>query len=153
MPINPGASGLSALSGFGLLLTAIVIAYLNTTTSAFLWSTIYVGGIVVCALFCAAKFASALGADNKFAQATDAIAGVGPFVAIYFDGIQALKYTHDGLSGFMAGIAIIALVFVSAFGVADSLISWFGTKYQQAADLADKASRAVNAAIDEAGRP
>ena len=152
MPINSTNTGLSVLSAFGLLLTAIVLSYLNTTTSAFFWSTIYVGGVVVCSLACAAKLATALGAENKFAQFTDTIAGIVPFVAIYFDGIQALKYTHDGLSGFMACIAIIALVFVSAFGVADSLISWFGAKYQQATDLADKANRAVNAALDEAGR-
>ena len=144
MPSDTNTRGLSFLSGFGLFLTAIVLAYLNTTTTAFLWSTIYVSGIVICTLACAAKLATALGVENKLADAADAIAGVVPFVAIYFDGIQALKYTHDGLSGFMAGVAIIALVFIVAFGVWDALVTWFGAKAAQLDEFVDRAAQAAD---------
>ena len=142
MPIDGTSRGLSALSGFGLLLTAFVLCYLNATTTTFLWSTIYVAGIVVAALASAAKFAMALGADNRLAQAFDAVAGVVPWIAVYFNAIQALHFKHDGLDGMMAGVAIIALVFIIGFGVTDSLQAWFGIKYKQVQELAERAERA-----------
>ena len=142
MPIDGTSRGLSALSGFGLLLTAFVLCYLNATTTTFLWSTVYVAGVVVASLACAAKFAMALGADNRLAQAFDSVAGIVPWVAVYFNGIQALHFKHDGLDGMMAGVAIIALVFIIGFGVTDSLQAWFGAKYKRFVELAERAERA-----------
>jgi hypothetical protein len=130
MPIDANIRGLSALAGFGLFVNAIVIAYLNSTTSNFLWSSIYISAMIMVSLAIASKFAIALGVENKLAHAADGVASVVPFISIFFSGIQALNYSNDGLDGFMAGVSIISLVFLVAFGVVDSLVAWFGSKYQ-----------------------
>lgn len=146
MPTDTTSRGVSALSAFGLFLTAIVLAYLNTTTSAFFWSTIYMGGIGICTLAFAAKIATALGVENKFAEVSDSVAGIVPWVALYFDGTTVLHYTQPGLPGFMAGIALIALILIGTFGVMDSLYAWFGDKYA-------KGAAALSAALDALDEP
>ena len=148
MPIDANTRGLSCLAGFGLLLTAIVLAYLNSTTTAFFWSTVYILGLITAALASAAKFSIALGVENKLAHLADAVASIVPWVAIWFDGIQSLHYAHDGIDGMMAGIAIIALVFVVAFGVADSLVAWFGTKYHGLAESTAEFQQRAHAVRD-----
>lgn len=142
MPNNGTARGLSALAGFGLFMTAIVLCYLNTTTSAVTWSTIYVAGIVVTSLAMAAKWATALDVQSGVVQMADKIASIVPWVALYFTGIQALHYTRDGLDGLMAGVSIIALVFLVFFGVFDSIASLFGEKYR---DVSDRLGAAADA--------
>src|SRR5260370_314665 len=129
MPSNGTARGLSALAGFGLFLTAIVLCYLNTTTSGLFGSTLFAAAIAVTGLGMAAKWAIALGVENKLAIAADKVASLLPWVAVFVNFYQALHYKDDGMSGFMAGIAIIALVYVVAFGLADSVTSLIGRKF------------------------
>jgi len=150
MPVNSNAKGLSALAGFGLLVTAIVLSYLNATTTIFIWSTIYVAALVAVSLAMASKFATALGVENGFARFADHVTSVVPLVALYFNGIQALHYQHDGVDGFMAGIAILALVFLGAFGVFDTIKTWLGHKYSDLSDVADETSRRFQAVADAA---
>jgi hypothetical protein len=150
MPLDSNVKGLSAMAGLGLFITAIVLAYLNSTTSIFVWSTIYVAGVVVSSLAAASKFATALGVESGLAKFADMVASVVPWVAIFFDGIQALHFKHDGLDGFMAGIAIIALVLIIAFGVTDSVIAWFGNKYSALSEVADEVNRRAHAVSDAA---
>jgi hypothetical protein len=150
MPLDTNARGLSAMAGLGLFVTAIVLAYLNSTTDVFVWSTIYVAGIVVASLAAASKFATALGVESGLAKFADMVASIVPWVAIFFDGIQALHFKHDGLDGFMAGIAIIALVLIVAFGVTDSVVAWFGNKYADLSEAAEEARQRVHAMSDAA---
>lgn len=150
MPTNGTTRGLSALAGFGLFLTAIVFCYLNATTSTAFWSMVYVAGVVICSLAFASKWAAALGVENGLAVVADKVASIVPWAALYFDGIQALHFKHDGLDGMMAGIAIIALVFLVAFGVADSVASLLGQKYRDIAAAAEEAGSRLNAMSEAA---
>lgn len=140
--MNNASRAVAKLSAYGLLLTAIVLAYLNTTTNAFVWSTIYIAGLVVCTLAAAAKLASAEGIDSKVLEVADHIASVVPFVAITACVYQGLHYMQPGNSGFFAGIAIIAAVFNIFFGLWDSLSGWVGDKYAAASDFVKRAERA-----------
>jgi hypothetical protein len=148
MPTNGTARGLSALAGFGLFCTAIVLCYLNSTTSNFFWSSIYISAIIVVSLATASKWAMGLGVENGVAVFADKVASVVPWVALYFNGIQALHYNRDGLDGFMAGVAIISLVFVVGFGVADSVASLLGQKYRDVSKSLAEAGQRVSAASD-----
>jgi len=94
----------------------------------------------------AAKWATALGVENKLAVWGDKVASLVPWVAVIFNGIQVLSYNHDGLDGMMAGIALIALVFTVAFGLADSITSLFGQKYKDITGALSEASHRVSAA-------
>jgi len=149
MPLDSNVRGLSALAGLGLLLTAFVCAYLNATTAAFLWSMIYVGAVVITSLAAASKLATALGVENGLAQAADYVSSIVPWMALYFLGIQALHFQHDGLDGFMAGVAIISLVFTLSFGVMDSVKTFVGGKYAALSEATREAQRRA-AAISEA---
>lgn len=147
MPTDATSRGLSALAGFGLFLTCIVLSYLNSTTSAYLWSAIYIGALIVTALAMAAKWAAALGVETSLAVAADKVASVVPWIALYFLGIQALHYNRDGLDGFMACIAILSLVFVIGFGIADSIASFAGKKYQEARSFAAQGLSSAGASL------
>lgn len=148
MPTNGTARGLSALTGFGLFLTAIVLCYLNTTTSTFFGSTAFLVAIAVVSLGMAAKWASALGVENGFSVFADKAASFLPWVALAVNGYQVLHYKDDGMSGFMAGVALISLVFVGSFGLLDSISSVLGKKFHQIQDAIDETSERVHAATD-----
>lgn len=144
MPTNGTARGMSALAGFGLLFTAIVLCYLNSTTSNPILSLVYFASIGITSLAMAAKWATALGVENKLAVWGDKVASLVPWVALVFNGIQVLHYNSDGLDGMMAGIALIALVFVVAFGLADSIGSLVGQKFKNVSDALTEANRRVH---------
>lgn len=146
MGMNATARGLSALSGFGLFLTAIVLCYLNSTTSSPTMSTVFVAGIVISSLSMAAKWAVALDVQTTVVEYADKMASVVPWIALYFVGTQALHFSRDGMDGLMAGISIIALVFLAFFGVLDSIGSFIGKKYHDVADgLSDFSHRVSDA--------
>lgn len=151
MPSNGTARGVSLLSAIGLLFTAIVLCYLNTTTSHAIGSTIYIAALVATTLAMATKLAAAVGVENKFSVAADYVASLVPWIAVYFNLIQFLHYTHDGLDGFMAGIALIALIFVGAFGLLDSIGTFIGKKYKDLSEAAHEASSRVSAASQALG--
>lgn len=132
MPIDANTRAVSLLSAIGLLFTAIVLCYLETTTSAFLWSTTLLIAIGITALAMCSKLASALGVENKLAEYADKVMSVIPWLAVLTNGYQVLHYKDDGMSGFMAGIALIGLVVIVAFGLADSIASIIGSKFQAA---------------------
>jgi ABC-type uncharacterized transport system permease subunit len=138
-------NSVSFLAGFGLLLTAFVCAYLNTTTSAFIWSTIYMVATGICSIAAAAKFATAIGADSKVLLAADYIASVVPWVAIFFNFVAFTHYKQDGLAGFMGAVSLISMVFVVFFGVTDSIRSLVGAKFKAAADMGVEMQRRAQA--------
>jgi hypothetical protein len=144
---------MSAIAGIGLFCTGLVLSYLNSTTANFFWSSIYVGGVAVTTLAMLAKLAVAFGVENGFVVASDKVSSIVPWVALYFDGIQALHFKHDGLDGFMACFAIITLGIVFFSGVTDSVASLIGKKYRDATEaLAEGAHRAAAAADALGGR-
>jgi hypothetical protein len=148
MPTSSSAKSLSALTGFGLFLTAIVLCYLNTTTAGFFGSTVFFVAIAVTSLGMAAKWSIALGVENKFAEFADKVASLLPWLAVVVNGYQALHYQDDGLSGFMAGVAVISLVFVGSFGLLDSISSVVGKKFHQIQDAVNETQLRLHAASD-----
>jgi hypothetical protein len=147
MPMDAAAvRGRAALSGLGLFLTAIIMAYLNSKTSTFFWSTTYVVAIVVAGLGSASSFSTALGITHGLARAAAYVTAWVPWFALYFVGIQALHYKSDGIDGFFAGLAVLNLVFLVAFGVTDSIGVVFGNAFQKIADAADEAQARMDAA-------
>lgn len=149
MPTDTEARAKSALSGFGLFLTAIVFCYLNSTTTG-LMSEIYVSGVIITSLAMAAKWAAWLGVENKLSKASDYLASFVPWVALYFMGVQALHFHHDGIDGFMAPFAMIALVFLGAFGIFESISTLIGSKYKVISDSAAEVNRRLHDIADAA---
>lgn len=149
MPTDAATRAKSALSGFGLFITAIVFCYLNSTTTG-LWSEIYVAGTIITGLAMAAKWAAALGVENGFSKASDYLASFVPWIALYFMGIQALHFHSDGIDGFMAGIAIIGLIFNGAFGIFESISTLIGAKYKALSESGAELSRRIHDMADAA---
>ncbi len=130
MPTNANARGLSAIAAIGLFCTALVLSYLNTTTSSFIWSTIYVAGVVITTVAMLTKLATAFGIENGFVVASDKVSSFVPWIALYFNGDQALHFKHEGADGFWACFAIITLGIVFFSGITDSVASLIGKKYR-----------------------
>lgn len=150
MPTNANARGMSAIAAIGLLFTGLVLSYLNSTTSSFFWSSIYVGGVVVATLAMLAKLATAFGVENGFVTASDKVASLVPWVALLFDGYQALNFQHNGFDGFMACFAIMTLGVVFFSGVTDSIASLAGQKFHDIQEAAAEAGRRFDAMSDVA---
>ena len=140
------ARAIAKLSAFGLLSTAFVFAYLNTTTASPMWSSLYIGGVAICAAAAALKLASAEGIENAAFVWADNVTSLVPFVAIGGCAWQALHYWQPGLSGFMAGVAVIAGTFNVTFGIWDAAAGWLGAKYHDAIELAERMQAAADAA-------
>jgi hypothetical protein len=133
--MDSNARGVSTMAGTGLAMSALVCCWLNSTTDNATLSIVFLGGVALCTLAAAAKLAVAAGAENKFATAADAIAGIVPFAAIVFDSWQFSYAKQSGANGFWAGFALMALIVCGAFGVWDTIRSWIGNKYRQLEDF------------------
>ena len=149
MPTDTEARAKSALSGFGLFLSAIVFCYLNSTTTG-LMSEIYVAGVIATSLAMAAKWAAWLGVENSLSKAFDYVASFVPWISLYFVGLQALHFQKDGLDGFMAGFSMIALVFLGGFGVFESISTLIGSKYKALSEGTAEIQRRASDMMDAA---
>lgn len=149
MPNDANARGVSAGSAVGLFFTTLVLCYLNTTTSGLFGSTAFILAIGATGLAMCAKMGFAFGVESKLASAADRVASLVPWVAVVVNIYQVLHYKNDGMDGFMAGFALLALMTTIAFGLTDSVQSIIGEKFkgvQAAGHEALERARAVREA-------
>lgn len=150
MSNDPIARGISAGSAVGLLFTAIVLCYLNLTTNGFFGSSAFMLAIGVTSLAFCSKLAFAFGVENKWIDYADRVVSIIPILAVIVNVYQILHFTSDGMDGFMAGFALIALMIVVCFGLIDAAASWLGTKFHKAHEITDLIAERARAVRDAA---
>jgi len=148
MPKDSNSQGISAVTAVVLLMALIEVAYFNSTyTGAVLSIPIAgAGGLIALSMFI--KLAYALGINNKVVDGFDRVLSIVPLLTVAVFGYQALNYWRDGLSGFMAIIAIGGLVGAVIFGLTDGIAAIFGEKYKKAMDVVNEGVHRAQSAAD-----
>jgi hypothetical protein len=149
MPNDVNSRGVSAVTSFVLFLALLEIAYTNATYQGAFGSIPINIAAAVIALALFVKLASAVGVNNRLVNGFDKVLAVVPVLCLAVFAYRALDYWRDGVSGFMASLAIAGGVGAVVFGMADTVVSWTGSKYEQAQhsahDFAVRAERARQA--------